>query len=223
MTPKQEEYRRRKAEQEAKYKHKFLERWFGWWRNPPDRFAAMIAIFTAGLFVATYGLWDATKDLVEDARDSGRAWLSPKNGILTDQFAEGHPIKLRIDYVNTGRSPALDVRTVYRIGAIETSHFTDDSIRTIVENDNICRDVGIAEGAETIFPDSAGNSMHFELPADWGGTKTIAAKTHTLVVEVCFAYKTVERVRRTAFCYFWRPDSGQPQQLNVCPAGNHAS
>jgi len=64
MTPELREYRRRWGESEAKSKR---ERWFGWWRNPPDRFAALVAIFTALPFAATLALYFATRDLVIDA------------------------------------------------------------------------------------------------------------------------------------------------------------
>jgi hypothetical protein len=67
MTPK-EEYLARKAAQEAKYKRKFFERRFSWWRNPPDRFAFLVAFFTAALFAATMALYLATRDLVHDAK-----------------------------------------------------------------------------------------------------------------------------------------------------------
>lgn len=59
-----EEYSARKAAREVKYKPAILERLFGWWRNPSDRFAGLIALFTALLFLATVRLWLATDDLV---------------------------------------------------------------------------------------------------------------------------------------------------------------
>jgi hypothetical protein len=113
MTPESQEYRRRQAEKDAKYRGKFLERWFAWWRNPPDRFAALIAIFTAGLFAATYGLWDATKDLVRDAQMSGRAWLGPNDATIQSPMTLSQPIRAIIGFVNTGKEPAFANTSIF--------------------------------------------------------------------------------------------------------------
>src|SRR5689334_19090871 len=107
MTPEHQEYRRRKAEQEAKYKNKRVERWFSWWRNPSDRFAALVAMFTALLFAATVGLYLATKDLVLDARMSGRAWLGPVNASIESPMLASQNLRMIVSFGNTGKEPAL--------------------------------------------------------------------------------------------------------------------
>jgi hypothetical protein len=50
-----EEYQRQNEQRNEQKKAKsFRERWFGWWKNPSDRFAFFIAIFTAVLAVVAY-------------------------------------------------------------------------------------------------------------------------------------------------------------------------
>jgi hypothetical protein len=110
--PEHERYGSRGAEEEAKYGNKFLEGWFGWWRNPPDRFAALIAIFTAGLFGATYGLWDATKELVKDARETSERQLRAYVGLQSMEatvypFEKGGFVVLaHAEARNFGQTPA---------------------------------------------------------------------------------------------------------------------
>jgi hypothetical protein len=110
MTPEHEQYRRRKAEQEAKYESQFLERRFGWWRNPPDRFAALVAIFTGLLFAATAGLWIATKDLVQDARETSARQLRAYVGISTTAPIQMSREKITITVDNFGQTPAKNLK-----------------------------------------------------------------------------------------------------------------
>jgi hypothetical protein len=50
-----EEYKRQNEERDKKKNaQSFRQRWFGWWKTPSDRFAALIALFTAVLALVAY-------------------------------------------------------------------------------------------------------------------------------------------------------------------------
>lgn len=52
--------------------------------------------------------------------------------------------------------------------------------------------------------------------------EVVSGKT-TIVLEMCFAYKTFEEVHHTSFCYYYRTGlSPANKQMNICTAGNHA-
>jgi hypothetical protein len=93
-----------------KHKPKFFERWFGWWRNPSDRFAALIALFTAGLFAATLGLWLATNDLVLDAKEASERQLRAYVGISAATPIHVEATRISITMDNFGQTPANSVK-----------------------------------------------------------------------------------------------------------------
>jgi hypothetical protein len=59
---------------------------FRWWKNPTDRFAFFLVVVTFLLFLATAGLYCATRDLVKDAEDTAerqlRAYVLPEKALL---------------------------------------------------------------------------------------------------------------------------------------------
>jgi hypothetical protein len=109
------EYQRRKSEQEEfRRRRNFTERWFSWWRNPPDRFAFLLVAFTAGLFAATVALWYATRDLVRGAEETAerqlRAYIVVTQGSVTVPKSND-AINIYIQIKNTGQTPAYEFST----------------------------------------------------------------------------------------------------------------
>jgi hypothetical protein len=212
MTPKQEQYRRRKIEQEAKYKGQFRERWFGWWRNPPDRFAFLIAIFTGGLFAATGGLWWATKDLVEDARASGRAWIIPHLLRLEKPLKAGEDASLVLFFGNSGREPAIRAGHYHEgaslpvdvlFGDVKTS---TDRFQKAVEKMDIpdtCELAAENKFNGVIYPGSIdGSTNSITIDKKWI-TDQVANGSGFLVVKGCFVYETIKSMHKSRYCFFY--------------------
>lgn len=216
MTPEHQEYRRRKAEKEAQYKGKFRERWFGWWRNPPDRFAFMIAIFTAGLFAATGGLWLATYELVEDTKSSGRAWIADRHISIPEDAKDGELIKIRVLYENSGKTPAQDVE-FYGVGktiAAPNGQFVPfESYRAPKFGKNTACEDGNVTFAGTVFPVSnvAGTTVDFTT-GDSSITSRVRTGNIVFALQGCFRYKTVNGWHKTLFCSVLHPELGKPMQ-----------
>lgn len=212
MTPEHEQYRRRKAEQEAKYKSKFLERWFGWWRNPPDRFAFLIAIFTAGLFAATAGLWIATTDLVDDAQSSGRAWMVPHLIHLEAPLKVGEAANLLLYYGNSGKEPAIRVGQHNESASLPIDFIVGEKatvtnrFRGAIENMNMPDSCEIASRdrfAGVVYPGSIdGNSNALTVDPKWI-TEGIVAGQGFIVVKGCIIYETIKATHKSKYCFFY--------------------
>jgi hypothetical protein len=100
--------------------------WFEWWRVPSDRFAALIALFTAVLSVvayfqltamrstdeATHTAAEAAKRAADISAVANRAWISPLVAKLTEPLDENKPfVAITITTQNVGREPALGAVT----------------------------------------------------------------------------------------------------------------
>jgi len=64
-----EEYKRQNETRDKKKNaDSFRERWFGWWKTPSDRFAALIALFTGVLALVAYFQLSAMRSTDEGTR-----------------------------------------------------------------------------------------------------------------------------------------------------------
>lgn len=216
MSPKQEQYWRRKAEEQARYKNKYLERFFGWWRTPSDRFAGLIMAFTFLLFVATLLLWDATQDLVEDAKSSGRAWLGPVGATIETPQID-RPVKATVVYTNTGRQPAR--ASLFLRPKVFTEEEWNDG--TAVRHLQTARDICLAGKALELpillaFPTSGftnyqhifdGSRPDTPEPERLVADKGIIEGDKIVTFTGCVIYETLGHIRHTSFCYYYRAKS----------------
>jgi hypothetical protein len=169
MTPEHKEYRRRKAELDTRYKSPFAERWFGWWRNGPDRFAFLIALFTFALFAATAGLWLATNSLVEDARDSGRAWIGPADARLAEGIQKDKAVKIAIQYTNTGRQPAPYVLLINGKVFGEKEWEDGTAVQNIIASQKNCMGIDALNNpiARVAYPTSGFSSFQMTFDSEY--------------------------------------------------------
>jgi hypothetical protein len=233
MTPNHEQYWRRKAEQEAKYKSKFLENWFGWWRNPPDRFAFLIALFTAGLFAATAGLWVATRDLVDDARASGRAWIVPHILHLEAPLKAGETAKLLLYFGNSGREPAINVGQHHESASlpVEVIIGPDEDgsgrLRDAIQKMDLPDSCELASKNRllgVVYPGAIdGNTNSINIDRKWI-TDKVATGFGFVVIKGCIIYETIRETHKSRYCFFYagqiaalRPPEHQ-SWLQSCPS-----
>jgi hypothetical protein len=88
------EYKRQNEERDKKNNKKsFGENWFGWWKTPSDRFAALIALFTAVLAAVAYfqlsamrSTDDAIRGQLEEMRNQQRPILIAQSQSITSPF-----------------------------------------------------------------------------------------------------------------------------------------
>jgi hypothetical protein len=116
-----EEYKRQNEERNKKNNKKsFRERWFGWWKTPSDRFAALIALFTAVLAGVAYfqlsamrSTDDAIRGQLEEMKNQQRPILIAQSQSIVSPFAidgvGNAKIGVSFTITNIGHSAATHV------------------------------------------------------------------------------------------------------------------
>ena len=194
-----------------------------WWKKLLEWTAVLTGV---GLLLVNIGLWKATKKAADAAKQStsasARAWIAPQNAMLSSEPVLDQPVTIEILYGNPGKEPALDVHPIFKIKPIAKARFDDNTFNSIVEADDLCHSLGTAPGADVIYPDQPGGyKLRMGLPPNWIKNDIVGGEA-ALVIEMCFAYKTLGEVHHTAFCYFYRTGTSTERQMNICTAGNHA-
>lgn len=65
---------------------KTIYNYFTWWKNPTDRFSFLLVLVTFLLFIATAGLYYATRDLVQNAEKTAEQQLRAYVGLKRDNI-----------------------------------------------------------------------------------------------------------------------------------------
>jgi|GEM_PF-3526849 hypothetical protein len=158
---------------------------------------------------------------------SSRAWVAPANAYFTSEISKTVPFSFDVQYRNVGRSPALDVHPTYSLQQVPVSKFDDNTFNDFIETDEAstqCGALGTAPGADVVYPDQPdGYKFIFTNHlTGWINDGVVAGST-AVVLQMCFAYKTMDEIHHTSFCYFYRIGVSPPnKQMNICTAGNHA-
>ena len=121
----------------------------------------------------------------------------------------------------------MDVRPIYSLQQVPVSKFEDNTFNAFIEADdasNRCKALGTAPGADVVYPDQPdGYKLMFTNHlVGWMNDEVVSGRT-AVVLQMCFAYQTINEVHHTSFCYFYRTGVSPPnKQMNICTAGNHA-
>ena len=116
----------------------------------------------------------------------------------------------------------MDMHPVYVLDKIPSSKFTDNTVNDFIEAKDVCTGVDIKAGAQTAYP-GLPDTFNFNVGVSGWVDDNIADGDSTLMVRMCFAYKTLEEVHHTSFCYYYRVGFSPPnKQMNVCPVGSRA-
>jgi hypothetical protein len=200
-----EEYKRQNEERDKKNDaQSFRERWFGWWKTPSDRFAALIALFTAVLAFVAWRQLAAMRSADDKIGDQVRAvgrqlslmeadqrpWVfargvSPWSALLVSD--EKVQTTLQFELYNSGKSPA-------RFVTIQGAMFpTSASQESVLKSWNTCAEYRktIQYAGAVIFPSVPVPQNHvFTMDAaDTAVWKTTPAdKPNTLIVVGCVDY-----------------------------------
>lgn len=174
---------------------------------------------------------DAAAENAKTAHDSyvasQRAWVGPTNAKIDGDIAVGKPLSIVINYLNTGREPAINF--VYT-GDAFTSTPNEDSSGTTFAKINAdfagCRKAQLTGGGSVIFPSAggltpSGQSLTITKPDSFVEQNVIDG-INTVVADGCFLYKSIGIVRHSYFCYFYNAKQTKAAALNICQNGNGA-
>ena len=155
---------------------------------------------------------------------SSRAWIAPDIAYFTSEIAKDVPLSFVVQYRNTGKSPAFDVHSIYKLEQVPVSKFDDNTFNALMEATDSCKDLKPAPGADVVYPNMPNPSdliFTTHVP-NWVGDDVVEERS-AIVLRMCFAYETMQATHRTSFCFFYRTGVTQPnKQMNICTAGNHA-
>jgi hypothetical protein len=158
---------------------------------------------------------------------SQRAWVGPTNAKIDGEIAVDKPLKIAINYVNTGREPAitfLSTADAFLSAADdETSGITLAKVNADFKG---CRDASVTNGGTVVFPSTggispSGQTLTITKSADFVTQAVIDGDT-IIVADGCFLYKSIAIVRHSYFCYFYKSKQTDISSLNICRNGNGA-
>jgi hypothetical protein len=212
MTSEHAQYWIRRGSERAKYKRKFLERHFWWWRNSTDRFAFLTAIFTALLFIATALLYWATRDLVRESADTAKRQLRAYVAFSTTNGFKITPTELIAIIQNFGQTPAKDA-TIW--GSWEFVPFGDDLpedflflVKPPCGGNPPGPDGGqhVLPGPITVYPNNPTPAHKFHCPQDAADLKRAANNELNAFLYGYISYLDIFDDRhRTNYCFFCLP------------------
>lgn len=155
---------------------------------------------------------------------SGRAWVGPTDVTLDKVPKITEPLTIILLYQNTGRQPALDVNRFIKVNIVESYSVKEGQPDSrVVENTESCKTSLPSSGQQAAWPTTGFNNFTLTANLDRSPLQTgIQAGNKALAVYGCFAYRTFDRVHRTAYCYYFEPGMTQIEHLNVCQVGNYA-
>jgi hypothetical protein len=155
---------------------------------------------------------------------SQRAWLGPNSAKLNEAPVVGKKVDVVITYHNTGREPARNVAWITNTFAAtpeeDTNGITSLKMIDFLMN---CHRLQERESGQVVYPSTGfGSSMlSMILPEDMIDEDIITGKKFILI-QGCFVYRTFDKVRHTAFCFFYKWGQTKPESLNTCLGGNYA-
>ncbi|MGA7711595.1 MAG: hypothetical protein WCA81_06820 [Rhizomicrobium sp.] len=192
-----------------------------------------IALLVGTVVAAGVGDWIFYRTM-DDSKSifisGSRAWISPISIGLAAPIEKGKPLSIGLQYENVGRLPAFDLREHYTLESAPDAKMEDGSAMATIGKADICAGVEPFKDAEVAYPNSGGARLTISVkPVDSKTGRPVElydsflSGNHTLIVQFCIAYKTLETTHKSAFCYFYRPGYTVGIDFNRCDKGNHAN
>lgn len=175
----------------------------------------------AGAKAAVAPAANSEKSLME----AQRAWVGPNNVGSASAPQGNKPLKITIDYSDSGRSPGLNFQESNDWRAIDTNLVADNNWAKTQINAWVteCRSKAKTTGGETVFPTVGFNSYHLNVDVAANLIfPVVDQKGGAFIFLGCFTYGSFDIVHHSAFCYFFMNGSSLPQNWNFCSIGNYA-
>jgi hypothetical protein len=151
---------------------------------------------------------------------ANRAWIAPSQMGLNRPLEEAGPLTVILLAENTGREPAIDV--VYAFNAFLIPYIREGSEPvSMPDHNNTCSGLHPEPtGGTVIYPGKTNvQIVHgFEdNPANRTLVGNVLARTASLIVEGCIAYRTYGSVHTSKFRFFLRDVEGAPSCGRIAP------
>jgi hypothetical protein len=157
-----------------------------------------------------------------------RAWVGPFDAHLDGKLAVGGDIDVMVNYVNTGREPALSFNyTTDQFVATVKEGVSDEGTKRVGDNLQKCLatdPVAATAATQVVYPTLSGSGFG-QLRATIHGLDVdgdVLSGTKTILVPGCFTYRTFGQIRHSAFCFFFQATKTKPEHLAYCGFGSYA-
>ena len=174
-------------------------------------------------------LAQAAKDQAAAQRDnvelSQRAWIGPFDAKVAP-LALDQPVKVTVEYRNSGRQPAQMLQFVFQRRFSEQDYINiKTGFKFVLDAQTTCKNSDIYDLSQTVFPteqstfyNSFSDSGAQGLPNTFKADQALIDGKQVDVVVGCFIYRTFGKVRHTAFSYFYKAGvTTDPAHLNIYP------
>jgi hypothetical protein len=168
-------------------------------------------------------------DQLSEMQIERRAWLAPIAArIEPDSFVDNkNALVMTVDYQNTGKEPALDFNATGETGTVPIQAGLSDWNNMTFKDNHTCDGLYPKNGGATTYP-SAQFVSHYRatlVEGDEQITREVQLGERVLWVNGCFAYRTLDSIHTSAFCFYLEPNRTKPilnWQFNPCSSGNWA-
>jgi hypothetical protein len=150
-----------------------------------------------------------------------RAWVGPTVARIVGTPEVGKPLKINIQYANSGREPALNF--IYAVDVFAATA-ADEANGVITAKVNAafrgCKEATTLRGGQVVFPTVANTANNLSVTTkDKFVDQAIIDGETTMVIDGCFVYKSFDVTRHSYFCYFYNNKTPSPDGLNFCENG----
>jgi hypothetical protein len=180
---------------------------------------------TAELIAINERLASAAKvqaEAAEAARNSmigsQRAWVAPRIARLSAEPKSGEQVNLVLEYSNIGREPATNFN--YQVDIFAESDA--QAGRRVIPFRAACLGATKAPPGQIVYPASPSSGYSINLTSDKAMVDSpVIAGEKLVILQGCFIYETVQSVRHSYFCYFYKQGFSNIASMNSCVAGHH--
>ena len=167
---------------------------------------------------------------LREMQNEKRAWVGVTGAAIEAPIREGHGVKMKLDYINTGKEPATGVILTYKNGVFSKNDWDDgiaaQTINTVASQCFFLPDT--LPTAQSLFP-SAQYITHLNTNSESlapfqrvKATEGIIDGSGYLAVIVCSIYRSLNVTHHSSFCIFYNAKQTDPAHLSFCTVGNKA-
>ena len=186
----EEEVQAEGATKNAKPKKKITD-YLPWWENPTDRFAFFLVIVTFLLVLATVGLWIATRDLVNDARETAQRQLRAYLYVFPVTLAVIAPEKMPMVLLSMKNHGTTPLRNGHVRFGFDYALRRPENDYTVSENTMIVSKpaVALAGGGE-----SSPLRLSWKEPTTQEAFLRVRDQNYVVIVKGTFTYEDIFRI-----------------------------
>jgi hypothetical protein len=150
-----------------------------------------------------------------------RAWVGPTIAKVVGTPEIGKPLKISIQYANSGREPALNF--IYAADVLAATA-ADEANGALTAKVNAafrgCKEATTLRAGQVVFPTVANTANTLSVTTnDKFVDQAIIDGETTIVIDGCLVYKSFDVIRHSYFCYFYNNKTPTPDGLNFCENG----